>query len=138
MVGQSNVSLIKVWDMADSSILELFLAHKLAKVKKRNGDEMLTAKAYNGRVICSWLNHALLEALDLHPNHEILNLTSAALNLGHVWWSFHGPTHPVRLTLFLSQPSILPIELAVSLRYNWRLNTGRCPRPLPTPLCHAL
>ena len=53
-------------------------------MKKKNGDELFTAKAYNGRVILSWLSHTLLLALQQHPDHEILLLTSSAMKLGCV------------------------------------------------------
>ncbi|CAK8995261.1 Uncharacterized protein SCF082_LOCUS4272 [Durusdinium trenchii] len=51
-------------------------------VKKKNGDELFTAKAFNGRLISSWLNHTLFVALQRHPNHETLILTSSAMTLG--------------------------------------------------------
>ena len=51
-------------------------------MKKKNGDELLTAKAYNGRVIMSWLSDTLLVALAQHPDHETLLLTSSAMKLG--------------------------------------------------------
>ncbi|CAK8999463.1 Uncharacterized protein SCF082_LOCUS6057 [Durusdinium trenchii] len=49
-------------------------------VKKKNGDELFTAKAFNGRLISSWLNHTLFVALQRHPNHETLFLTSSAMS----------------------------------------------------------
>ncbi|CAL1132282.1 unnamed protein product [Cladocopium goreaui] len=49
-------------------------------VKKKDGNELFTAKAYNGRVILSWLNHTLLGVLAQRPDHQILHLTSAAVN----------------------------------------------------------
>ncbi|CAK9036671.1 Uncharacterized protein SCF082_LOCUS21823 [Durusdinium trenchii] len=49
-------------------------------VKKKNGDELFTAKAFNGRLILSWLNHTLFVALQRHPNHETLILTSSAMS----------------------------------------------------------
>lgn len=57
-----------------------------SKVKKKNGDELFTSKAYNGRVILSWLSHTLLLAVRQHPNHAILLLTSSAMKLG--WFKF--------------------------------------------------
>ena len=53
------------------------------QVKKKNGDELLTAKAFNGRVIMSWLNHTFLAALEQHADNEILLLTSSAMKLGY-------------------------------------------------------
>lgn len=53
----------------------------VSKVFKKNGDEILTTKAYNGRVILSWLHHCLLEVVQANPNHELLILTSTAMNL---------------------------------------------------------
>ena len=54
----------------------------MAQVKKKDGNELFTAKAYNGRVILSWLNHTLLGVLAQRPDHQILHWTSAAVNLG--------------------------------------------------------
>ncbi|CAK9045248.1 unnamed protein product [Durusdinium trenchii] len=51
-------------------------------VKKKDGTELLTAKAFNGRLILSWLSHTLLVVLQQHPDHELLILTSAAMTLG--------------------------------------------------------
>ena len=56
----------------------------LAKVKKKTGEILLTAKAFNGRVIVMWLNHCLLDAVQRNPDHQILVLTSVAMKLG---WS---------------------------------------------------
>ena len=53
-----------------------------AKVKKKSGEILLTAKAFNGRVIVMWLNNCLLDALQSNPDHEMLILTSVAMNLG--------------------------------------------------------
>lgn len=52
------------------------------QVKKKNGDVLLTAKAFNGRIILSWLSECLLEARGIHPDHEVLLLSSSAMNLG--------------------------------------------------------
>ena len=53
----------------------------LAQVKKRTGEDLLTLKAYNGRCVVSWLSHSLLQALLLHPDNEILVLTSSCMTL---------------------------------------------------------
>lgn len=55
-----------------------------SEVKKKNGDELFTLKAYNGRVALSWLNHTLMSALQQHPNHDVLILTSSAMILGRI------------------------------------------------------
>ena len=53
----------------------------MSKVKKKNGQNLLTAKAYNGRCILSWLSDCLLTALDSHQNNEMLILYSDAMTL---------------------------------------------------------
>ncbi|CAK9000629.1 unnamed protein product [Durusdinium trenchii] len=54
------------------------------RVKKKNGQNLFTAKAFNGRCILSWLADRLMTAVESHPQHQILNLTSSAMTLG---WS---------------------------------------------------
>ncbi|CAL1168318.1 unnamed protein product [Cladocopium goreaui] len=49
-------------------------------VKKKTGEILLTAKAFNGRVIVMWLNHCLLDAVQRNPDHQILVLTSVAMS----------------------------------------------------------
>eukprot|EP00435_Cladocopium_sp_Y103_P022683 s1460_g5.t1 len=51
-----------------------------AWVKKKNGEILLTAKAYNGRIILMWLTHCLLDAVQHHPDHQILLMTSVAMS----------------------------------------------------------
>ena len=53
----------------------------MSKVKKKSGQNLLTAKAYNGRCILSWLSDCLLTALASHQNNEMLILTSDAMTL---------------------------------------------------------
>lgn len=49
-------------------------------VKKKSGENLFTAKAYNGRVILMWLTHCLLDSEQHNPDHEILVLTCAAMS----------------------------------------------------------
>lgn len=44
----------------------------------------MTAKAFNGRIITSWLRHCLEDAVQCgrFPNHERLHVASLAMNLG--------------------------------------------------------
>ena len=53
-------------------------------MKKKTGENLLTLKAYNGRVILMWLTHCLLDAEQHSPDHEILVLTCAAMIPGLV------------------------------------------------------
>ena len=50
-------------------------------MKKKTGENLLVAKAFNGRVIVSWLAHCLQDSLQSHPDHEILLLSAAAMSL---------------------------------------------------------
>lgn len=59
----------------------LSIHQMMSKVKKKNGQNLLTAKAYNGRCILSWLSDCLLTALDSHQNNEMLILYSDAMTL---------------------------------------------------------
>lgn len=49
-------------------------------VLKKTGQEMLTAKAYNGRCVLSWLAHCLLEAMEVHTDNDLLVLESSCLS----------------------------------------------------------
>ncbi|CAL1166692.1 unnamed protein product [Cladocopium goreaui] len=51
-------------------------------VKTKNGEILMTAKAYNGRIILMWLNHCLLDAVQHHADHQILLMTSVAMFFG--------------------------------------------------------
>ena len=53
-----------------------------SEVKKKTGENLFTAKAYNGRVIVLWLSHCLLDAVGQHPGNDLLVLTSVATIFG--------------------------------------------------------
>ena len=53
-----------------------------AEVLKKTGQEMLTAKAYNGRCVLGWLAHCLLAAVEVHTDNDLLVLVSSCLTLG--------------------------------------------------------
>lgn len=40
----------------------------------------MVLKAYNGRCVQSWLTDCLVDALEIHPEHEILVLTSSCMS----------------------------------------------------------
>ena len=50
--------------------------------KKKDGQDKMVLKAYNGRCVQSWLTDCLVDALEIHPEHEILVLTSSCMILG--------------------------------------------------------
>ena len=52
-------------------------------MKQKNGDGLLVTKAYNARVIVSWLAHCLHDALQTHPDHETLLIASECMILSN-------------------------------------------------------
>ena len=60
-----------------------------AEVLKKTGQEMLTAKAYNGGGVLSWLAHCLLEAMEVHTDNNLLVLESSCLTLGFAYQPVH-------------------------------------------------
>lgn len=55
-----------------------------SKIKQRNGDGLLVAKGYNGRVIVAWVASCLVDALQNFPDHEILLLATNCMLLGTI------------------------------------------------------
>lgn len=56
--------------------------HNYPEVKKKNGENLFTAKAYNGRVVLLWLAQCMLHAVEMYPDNQIVVLTSVAMSFG--------------------------------------------------------
>ena len=56
--------------------------HAMAKVKKKDGKEIMTCKAWNGRCVLSWLSNELLQALGIHHDNDLLALVCSCATHG--------------------------------------------------------
>lgn len=56
--------------------------HNYPEVKKKNGENLFTAKAYNGRVVLLWLAQCMLHAVEMYPDNQIVVLTAVAMSFG--------------------------------------------------------
>ena len=70
-----------------SNLLIYFLSHghgiaSRSEVKKKDGQDKMILKAYNGRCVQSWLTYVLLEALEVHSGNDHLVLVSSCMTLG--------------------------------------------------------
>ena len=92
----------------------------MAKVKKKDGKEMMTCKAWNGRCVLSWLSNELLQALEIHHENDLLALVCSCANHGFLHcskgktMSFTGcfPHHRLNWCI----PFIGPTELGGPMR----------------------
>ena len=82
VVGMKNYAISAAY-MCKQDSMGRMEAH--AEVLKKTGQEMLTAKAYNGRCVLSWLAHCLLAAVDVHAGDDLLVLESSCLTLGFIY-----------------------------------------------------
>ena len=105
-----------------------------AKVKKKNGEVLLTAKAWNGRILVMWLNYCLLDAMQRHPQHEILLLTTVAMMLGafnhvsyHFWFAITRSYDPCQLSLRESSYHGIVFKYALLEADNYIIFLGGLP-----------
>ena len=71
--------------------------------KKKDGQDKMVLKAYNGRCVQSWLTDCLVDALEIHPEHEILVLTSSCMILGVMDQCDHDTSQKPHNTHWLSK-----------------------------------
>ena len=60
--------------------------HTMAKVKKKDGKELMTCKAWNGRCVLSWLSNELLQALEMHRDNDLLALVCSCVTHGFFFY----------------------------------------------------